>query len=73
MSIDPADLGFDAFFSAQRDALPAEWVPARVVAEGAAVWNPAFDVTPPHLVTGIVTERGIAPPAELAGLFPERR
>ena len=34
MSIDPADLGFDAFFSAQRDALPAEWVPARVVAEG---------------------------------------
>jgi methylthioribose-1-phosphate isomerase len=33
--------------------------------------NPAFDVTPPRLVTGIVTERGIAPPAELAGLFPE--
>jgi len=25
-------------------------------------WNPAFDVTPPHLITGIVTERGILRP-----------
>jgi ribosome biogenesis GTPase len=31
---DLAALGFDAFFAAQRDALPAEWVPARVSAEG---------------------------------------
>lgn len=28
--------------------------------EGASVWNPAFDVTPNELVTGIITERGIA-------------
>lgn len=28
--------------------------------EGVSVWNPAFDVTPNHLVTGIITERGIA-------------
>jgi methylthioribose-1-phosphate isomerase len=28
--------------------------------EGATVWNPAFDVTPNELVTGIITERGIA-------------
>ena len=33
--------------------------------------NPAFDVTPAHLVTGLITERGIARPAELAALFPE--
>jgi len=33
--------------------------------------NPAFDVTPARLVTGIVTERGVAAPAELARLFPE--
>ena len=32
----------------------------RVVAEGAAVWNPAFDLTPHALVTAIVTDRGIA-------------
>lgn len=28
--------------------------------EGALVWNPAFDVTPNHLIAGIITERGIA-------------
>jgi len=32
----------------------------RLVPEGATVWNPAFDVTPAHLVTGIITEKGIA-------------
>lgn len=25
-------------------------------------WNPAFDVTPPHLITGIITEAGILKP-----------
>jgi methylthioribose-1-phosphate isomerase len=40
--------------------------PSRVVAEGAAVRNPAFDVTPNRLVSAIVTERGVfrAPYAE---------
>lgn len=35
--------------------------------------NPAFDVTPARLITGILTERGLAPatPAALAALFPE--
>ena len=28
--------------------------------EGASVWNPAFDVTPHRLVTGIITEKGVA-------------
>jgi len=37
------------------------------------VANPAFDVTPSRLVTGIVTERGIAGPAELARLFAPAR
>lgn len=27
--------------------------------DGAAVWNPAFDVTPHQLITGIITEKGI--------------
>lgn len=31
-----------------------------VTPEGASVWNPAFDVTPHSLITGIITERGIA-------------
>ena len=35
--------------------------------------NPAFDVTPARLVTGLITERGIADasPVGLAALFPE--
>jgi methylthioribose-1-phosphate isomerase len=37
----------------------------------AGVANPAFDVTPAHLVTGLITERGIARPTELGTLFPE--
>jgi len=31
----------------------------RVAAEGVAVFNPAFDVTPAELVTGIITEVGV--------------
>ncbi|MFL5427838.1 MAG: S-methyl-5-thioribose-1-phosphate isomerase [Myxococcales bacterium] len=39
----------------------------RVAAEGASVFNPAFDVTPARLVAAIVTERGVArPPYEEA-------
>ena len=34
--------------------------PARVVSNGSSVANPAFDVTPARLVTGLITERGIA-------------
>ncbi|MDJ1007400.1 MAG: S-methyl-5-thioribose-1-phosphate isomerase [Paracoccaceae bacterium] len=37
--------------------------------------NPAFDVTPARLVTGLITERGVATPSRegLLDLFPERR
>jgi methylthioribose-1-phosphate isomerase len=42
--------------------------------EGSAAANPAFDVTPARLVTGLITERGIAEASEpgLRRLFPER-
>jgi methylthioribose-1-phosphate isomerase len=40
-----------------------------VAPDGVAVYNPAFDVTPAELITGIVTERGIFKPAELAKQF----
>ncbi len=41
---------------------------------GSACANPAFDVTPARLVTGLITERGVcaASRAALAGLYPER-
>lgn len=41
---------------------------------GMAAANPAFDVTPARLVTGLITERGVvaANAAALAGLYQER-
>jgi len=37
------------------------------------VANPAFDITPARLVTGIITEHGIAAPAQLQALFASVR
>ena len=46
----------------------------RVAAAGSPAANPAFDVTPARLVTGLITERGrIAATAEaIAGMYPEK-
>ncbi len=46
----------------------------RIVPEGSAVANFGFDVTPARLVTGLITERGIAPASfdGLKSLFGER-
>ena len=43
--------------------------------DGTPGGNPAFDVTPSRLVTGLITERGVAMPSRegLLELFPERR
>jgi methylthioribose-1-phosphate isomerase len=47
----------------------------RLTPEGSPAANPAFDVTPARLVTGLITERGIAAASRegLLALFPERR
>lgn len=44
-----------------------------IAAPGSPAANPAFDVTPARLVTGLVTERGVAEAsrAGLLGLYPE--
>ena len=46
----------------------------RIAPEGSPSANPAFDVTPARLVTGLITERGVAraSPEGLRALFPER-
>jgi methylthioribose-1-phosphate isomerase len=41
----------------------------RVLPPSSPVVNYGFDVTPARLITGIITERGVATPAQLAALF----
>ena len=45
-----------------------------LTAPGSPAANPAFDVTPARLVTGLITERGTVPATRegLLKLFPER-
>ncbi len=44
-----------------------------VAPTGVAVYNPAFDVTPADLITGIITERGVFKPTDLAAVFVQTR
>jgi methylthioribose-1-phosphate isomerase len=46
----------------------------RVAAAGSPAANPAFDVTPARLVSGLITERGriAATEAAIAGMYPEK-
>ena len=46
---------------------------ARVVPAGAAVHNPAFDVTPARLVTALITERGVLHAPDAAGIAAHPR
>ncbi|MCQ8241943.1 S-methyl-5-thioribose-1-phosphate isomerase [Rhizosaccharibacter radicis] len=47
----------------------------RIAPDDTDAANPAFDVTPARLVTGLITERGVCDASEdgLLSLFPERR
>jgi methylthioribose-1-phosphate isomerase len=54
----------------QRNPLEVETVRGRRIApKGIKVFNPAFDITPPELVTAIVTDRGIIYPPYSKGLY----
>ncbi len=46
-----------------------------IAAPGSPAANPAFDVTPARLITGLITERGVCPAtkAGLLSLYPERK
>jgi methylthioribose-1-phosphate isomerase len=54
------------------DSGETAWI--TVTPEGSPAANPAFDVTPARLVTGLITERGVCAASAdgLAGLFPDR-
>ena len=55
-----------------RDAA-GQIITVQISPDGTPARNPAFDVTPAHLITGLITERGISPAsaAGLAAMFPE--
>lgn len=42
-----------------------QWQCVRILPAGSPAFNPAFDITPAPLVTGIMTEHGVYSPAEL--------
>jgi len=50
-----------------------EIVQVQVTPDGTPGGNPAFDVTPARLVTGLITERGVCPATEaaLCAMFPD--
>jgi len=49
-------------------------IPVEIAAPGSAARNDAFDVTPARLITGLITERGVAAASRegLLALYPER-
>ena len=53
--------------------MPPETAPMLILDRKTPVANPAFDVTPARLVTGIVTEDGVFAPANLASAIPGSR
>ena len=67
---DPGHPDVDSVEIEMRD--PEEVVSAmgvRTAAKGVKGYYPAFDITPPELVTGVVTDRGIFAPSELSSYF----
>ena len=68
-TIDLACRDGEAIVIEQRSGDELRWIgPQQVAPDGAAVANPAFDVTPARLVTAIVTEVGIVRPPYRRGL-----
>jgi methylthioribose-1-phosphate isomerase len=43
----------------------ATWQGTRTAPPGVGVWNPAFDMTPAKLITGIITDKGVFRPEEI--------
>ncbi|CAG7786896.1 unnamed protein product [Allacma fusca] len=65
-SIDPSIESGDGIVIEQRSSDEVTSIGGiRIAPIGVSVWNPAFDVTPAELITGIVTEKGIFTPDEL--------
>jgi methylthioribose-1-phosphate isomerase len=68
-TLDPATPNGAAIPIEQREAGEVtSWQGSRTAPAGMKVWNPAFDMTPAELITAIITDKGIFPPAEVSRL-----
>ena len=47
-----------------------KFIKVRTAPEGSQALNPAFDVTPAELITGIITEKGVFKPDQIASVAP---
>lgn len=67
---DPGHPTVDTIRIEMRDPeFPLQAMGVRTAAEGVKGWYPSFDITPPHLISGIVTDRGIFSPYDLKHYF----
>jgi methylthioribose-1-phosphate isomerase len=65
-TLDPATPNGAAIPIEQREGSEvASWQGTRTAPAGVRVWNPAFDMTPAELITGIITDQGIFKPNEI--------
>jgi methylthioribose-1-phosphate isomerase len=68
-TIDLATPDGDSIIVEHRPAREVTWLASQPVApEGTAAYNPAFDITPPALVTAIVSEYGVVQPVTAGNL-----
>lgn len=44
------------------DEISSMWYQTNIAPEGAKIFNPAFDITPYHLITAFITEKGVIYP-----------
>lgn len=65
-SIDPQKVDGSSIVIEERPEHEMTYIAGkRIAAPGINVWNPAFDVTPAKLITGVITERGVFSCSEL--------
>ncbi|KAG5666857.1 hypothetical protein PVAND_014865 [Polypedilum vanderplanki] len=69
-SIDPTITSGDQIVIEERPEREMTYLNgSRIAAPGISVWNPAFDITPANLITGIITEKGVYEPKDLQSCF----
>ena len=67
---DPGHPTVDTVHIEMRDpAFTLQAMGVRTAADGVKGYYPAFDITPPHLVSGVVTDQGIFSPYDLDRYF----